>query len=139
MTEEIWRPLGFDAAEDPTFDVLRDDVPPWLEKSLRTWIMGRFVRQHMGRGVGGKYQYFLVELLRKAERQLRFSVDYDGGITAVDRWGNALFHNLHDPTTQWRLVDFLLAESGELRCVKDLGQVLVGYAADAACRYSLNT
>jgi hypothetical protein len=26
----------------------------------------------------------------------------------------------------------------DMRCVKDLGQVLVGYAAAAACRYSLN-
>jgi hypothetical protein len=44
MTEEAWRPLGFDGDAATDYDVLNDGVPEWMAESFWQWVTKRFSR-----------------------------------------------------------------------------------------------
>jgi len=106
--EETWRPFGYDGNE-AEYDALHDGVPEWMAASFWKWVELSFTIERREAGYGGRrWKDFDIALLRKAERLLRFSVDYDGdtvysGIEKLRRVIEA--KGLGIP-----LADFLLAE-----------------------------
>ena len=118
--QDQWAPLEIGHDEAETFTALRDDVPPWLAATLWTWIRKRFI----GRSDVTFDEIFRVDLARRCERVLRVSIR-DRGEWGPSEGLNALQSAFSTPRLVWRLVDFLLAETGRSSIAKELGNALV--------------
>ncbi|MEO3761214.1 hypothetical protein ABGB19_23415 [Mycobacterium sp. B14F4] len=105
--QDQWVPLEIGDGEVETFTALRDDVPPWLEATLWAWVFRRFT----GQSASTLSEIFRVELARKCERVLRVQIR-DAGAWSPEKGYAALRRSFAAAPQIWRLVDFLLAETG---------------------------
>lgn len=110
MTEELWRPLGFDGEAAADYDVLNDGVPPWMASSIWQWVrmhMSRSVRS--GVGAGHPSLYFSVETAREVERVCRLHIGYYS--TDLTRGLDATRAAAERAGAELRVVDYLLSRS----------------------------
>jgi len=110
LTNETWRPLGFEEEAGAEFSGLTDGIPPWLYQSFWDWTERRFRINNPIISGGRSLNSFTFDLplLRKAERVCHFSVqhtsvNYDNGRAAL-RIASSSAGN------QLRLADFLLSQ-----------------------------
>lgn len=78
MTEELWRPLGFDGDAGADYDVLNDGVPEWMAESFWQWVTKRFTFSYREPGLAGIYTKFNTTLLRQVEQICRLRAPYAG-------------------------------------------------------------
>lgn len=78
MTEEFWRPLGFDGDAAADYDVLNDGVPEWMAESFWQWVGKRFSVNRRHSGSSGWYTNFDPNLLRDVEQVCRIQAPYTG-------------------------------------------------------------
>lgn len=113
-----------DGDELERFTALRDDIPPWLEKSLWDWIKHEFVVQ--GRSGAASVTLFDEALVREVERKLHVPIGWDGtrarDVENAFNWLRLAFSS-NDALRTWRLVDYLLATKNDVRKLQ-LGRVL---------------
>jgi hypothetical protein len=107
MAQEDWRPLGYEGDEAATYDALHEGVPKWMSTSFWDWVTKAFTVRMTRAGYSGYRDVFASELLRMAERVLRFSTAYGGG--DVSRGVNALHTTISEAGLELRLADFLLS------------------------------
>lgn len=123
MSEEVWRPLGFDGEEAATYDALHDGVPPWMAESFWAWMHRQFVSPRRtntyGQTIEGEKFYPI--LLQEVERVCRVRVGY----TATNPWEGmqSLRHALTKAGAEIRVADFLLAR-GRATASDTLDQLL---------------
>jgi hypothetical protein len=75
MSEEVWRPLGFDGDEAATYDALYDGIPTWMHASFWQWMRRQFGVKGDSRSA---YLYLNTSLLLDVERVCRLRVGYEG-------------------------------------------------------------
>lgn len=111
MTDEVWRPLGFDGEETATYDALHDGVPPWMAESFWAWMRRQFVtparRDHYGRLQ--QYEKFKSALLLDVERVCRIRVGYTGDSPSDGM--KYLRATLPKASTELRVADYLLSRN----------------------------
>lgn len=111
MTEDVWRPLGFEGDARGTYDALHDGVPAWMAESFWEWMTRRFmvwVRSQSAYGSSNGWHEFDVRLLRDVERVCRVRVgpaDKDSVVNSTAR----LRAVLEQGNTQLRVADYLLS------------------------------
>jgi len=108
MTEEVWRPLGFDdAAGAEGYDALHDGIPDWMASSVWAWVQGQVTyteTRGMGRG-----SYFSASTARDIERICRINIGYysvmpDQGMAAIEQAAR-------QDGAEIRLLDYLLSRN----------------------------
>lgn len=119
MSDEAWRPLGFDD-EAASLDGPHEGVPAWLAPSLWEWIDLRMT-EWTGR-VGYRRQYFRSDLARTIERVCRINIPYTG--TAPDA-GLAALRKALDDEKRLVVADFLLANEADAHQQHELNTMLL--------------
>lgn len=104
MSNEAWKPLGFDD-EAAGLEGPHEGVPSWLSASLWDWIDEHFWK--MGGTAGFRIRVFKSDLARKIERVCRITISYTGDALEMGRV--AVRNALLDVDKRLRVVDFLLA------------------------------
>jgi len=107
MTEEVWRPLGFEGDDAATYDALHDGVPNWMAESFWVWMREQFVRPPV-RNAGRVIQAsrFRPSLLLDVERVCRVRVGFTG--TSTDGM-TPLRVTLQKVGAELRVADYLLS------------------------------
>lgn len=110
MTDETWRPLGTDDAEEiAAYDALHDGIPAWLNAPLWDWIRDQ-VTTYVHGGYGGSgYVKLNVDLVEQMAQTLHFAIpSFRRGVGVSQTIDNAIYAlKQQDRTLQ--LVDYLLA------------------------------
>ncbi|MFF2297930.1 hypothetical protein [Arthrobacter sp. NPDC058127] len=106
MTDEIWRPLGFDPEDRTTYDALHDGVPAWMEKSLESWLL-EILESVLDdeSGETGALRRF-----QKIERELRVSIRQPKGLEVSDL-AKAVLSHFRYKSQSLVLTDFLLSKA----------------------------
>lgn len=134
MTNEVWRPFGADEVTDAAYEILYDDVPPWMQQSLRSWLDYMLTNVLMAEQSG-------ISVLHRTERALRVQIpqvfgstdynltraiierfqglellltDYLLSTVALDRLGgwDEVKERLDDPEFVFGALEMLLKEAG---------------------------
>ncbi|WP_458111193.1 hypothetical protein M1D88_12595 [Arthrobacter sp. R1-13] len=67
MTQESWRPFGYNEESDVNYDILIDNVPHWMEKSLFAWLEHMLCNVLMDEQPG-------IDVVHKVERAMRVQI-----------------------------------------------------------------
>jgi hypothetical protein len=132
MTDELWRPLGFDGSAAADYDVLKDGVPEWMAASIWQW-----VRSHMlytarsGIGAGVSRSYFSVEIARQVERVCRLQIGYYSSDLAEGV--RATREAAERAGAELRVVDYLLS------CSKSNEETLERILAEGGSAWTVGT
>ena len=106
MTDEIWRPLGFDPEDKTTYDALHDGVPLWMEKSLESWLLE--ILESVLDDESGKTG--ALRRLHKIERELRVSIRQPTSLEVADL-AKAVLSHFRYKNQSLVLTDFLLSKA----------------------------
>lgn len=122
MSDDVWRPLGFEGDEAATYDALHDGVPPWMAESFWAWMRRQFVKwvRYDPYSTNG-HHVFRPDLLLDVERVCRLRVGYTGdaaheGVTKVRS-------ALKQHGAEIRVADYLLSR-GNATAPEDLNKLL---------------
>lgn len=75
MTDEVWRPLGFDGDDAGTYDALHPGVPSWMAESFWAWMRRQLIREEQASGYSRGFQtVFATTTVRDIERVCRVRV-----------------------------------------------------------------
>ena len=108
MTDEVWRPLGFEGDQAALYDALHDDVPQWMTESFWDWMRKQFVYWSRASGYNaGARSNFRTNLLRDVERVCRVRIDYTG--TSTTDGPKYIRHVLTGVGAELRVADYLLS------------------------------
>jgi hypothetical protein len=121
MTDEVWRPLGYEGDEAPRYDALHDGVPDWMAESFWAWMRRQFIvppRRQSGRLV--EAAKFRAGLLLDVERVCRVRVGYTSASTDGINHLRAVLTKLN---AELRVADYLLSRGDSLD-VTDLDRKL---------------
>jgi len=107
VTDEIWRPWGFEAEDAATYDALHEDVPPWLAESFWDWVRVHMTTRESGSYGGSGFDVFQPHRLREIERICRIHAPYKG--ESVHE-GMRMLRRVSEATgAQLRVADYLLS------------------------------
>ena len=120
VSEEAWRPLGFEGDEAATYDALHDGIPTWLAESYWAWMRKQFV-EFVRSTYGGGYNRFIPRLVLDVERSCRIRIGYTG--IDVDGGMQRLRAVLAKGGTELRVADYLLSR-GDSTAPSELDQLL---------------
>lgn len=107
VTDEHWRPLGFDGEQAATYDALHDGVPEWMAESFWSWMRRQLVNQ-VRSGYGSGYSSAFAEsTVRDIERVCRVRVGWLSSLVsdAFDTTRKALTRD----GAELRAADYLLS------------------------------
>jgi len=54
VTDEVWRPLGYESEDADAYDALHDGVPNWMAESFWGWIKAQMTARARGSGYGDR-------------------------------------------------------------------------------------
>jgi hypothetical protein len=106
VTTAVWRPLGLEPSDSPTYDALHDGVPPWMEESFWGWMKVRFTTAKQA-NYGQTVRSLNIELLRQVERKCRIKLEYRG--SALNEAISFIRARTQESGTQLVVADYLLS------------------------------
>lgn len=108
VTDDVWRPLGFEDDLVANYDALHDGVPPWMEESFWGWMRRQFVYQTGSSGYGsGSRSVFNENLVLDIERVCRLRIGPTDNAPSV---GMRIVRTaLSGVSAELRVADYLLS------------------------------
>jgi hypothetical protein len=106
VTTAVWRPLGLEPSDSPTYDALHDGVPAWMEESFWGWMKVRFTMAKRA-SYGQTVRSLNIELLRQVERKCRIRIEYRG--SALNEAMTFVRARTQETNTQLVVADYLLS------------------------------
>lgn len=122
MSEDEWRPLGFETDGAAAYDALHDGIPTWMSESFWAWMRLVFTYMTPATRVSRGVRVFDVGLLRDVERVCRFGTAITS--TSVGESMRALRLALTRQGIELRVADYCLTRKRRAKPA-DLEQILL--------------